>query len=259
MSIEPFSDIRGVLFDLDGVLFVDDELIPGAVDVLRHLDSRGVRRRYLTNITTKSLDQLNQKLVSLGLPIEREEIFSSPQAAIQYLRRKGSPSCFLVLNEDTRKDFAEFPVSESDPEYVVIGDIWDRWDYPLLNRIFRMLIGGARMVALHKGRYWHADGGLQMDIGAFVAGLEYVTGTEAVVMGKPSRDFFETALQSIDLHPEDTVMVGDDIESDIGGAQRAGIRGILVRTGKYRDELVVRSTVEPDAVVDSVADLLKFF
>lgn len=98
-----------------------------------------------------------------------------------------------------------------------------------------------------------------MDIGAFVAGLEYVTGTEAVVMGKPSKDFFETALQSLDLRPEDAVMVGDDIESDIGGAQRAGIRGILVRTGKFRDELVARSKVEPDAVIDSVANLLDLF
>ncbi len=259
MSVNRFSNIQGILFDLDGVLFIDDNVIPGAVEVLHQLDSRRIRRRYLTNITTKSLDQLNRKLLSLGLPIEQEEIFSSPQAAIHYLRRKGRPSCFLVLNEDTRRDFAEFPVSETDPEYVVIGDIWDRWDYPLLNRIFRMLIGGARMIALHKGRYWHADGGLQMDIGAFVAGLEYVTGTEAVVMGKPSKDFFETALQSLDLRPEDAVMVGDDIESDIGGAQRAGIRGILVRTGKFRDELVARSKVEPDAVIDSVANLLDLF
>jgi len=249
-------ELRGFLFDLDGVLYVGSKAIPGAALAIEHIRSKGMSCRFLTNTTTKSLDQLFLKIAGLGLPIEKNEILSAPQAAVRYLRRKGSPTCHLVLSEDTKTDFEEFPRSDKDPAFVVLGDIGDRWDYRLLNGLFTMLVGGSTLIALHKGRYWQTDEGLSMDIGAFVAALEYTTGKEAVVMGKPSRVFFETALADMGLEPYEAVMVGDDIESDIGGAQRAGIQGILVKTGKYRDELVAGSSVVPDAVIPSAVDLL---
>jgi len=250
--------IRGLLFDLDGVLHVEDRPIPGAAETVRRVKAMGILCRFLTNTTTKSLERLHRQMTGMGLPIEKGEILSAPQAAIQYLRQRGRPSCFLVLNEEVRADFEEFPPSETDPDCVVIGDVWDRWDYRLLNKLFHLLIGGADLIALHKGRYWQTGDGLQLDIGAFVAALEYASGKEAIVMGKPSPDFFRTALLGMGLRADEVVMVGDDIESDVGGAQRAGIRGILVKTGKYRDELVARSSVRPDYLLRSVADLLRW-
>ena len=111
------------------------------------------------------------------------------------------------------------------------------------------------MLALHKGRYWQTETGLRMDIGAFVAGLEYVTGQSATVIGKPSPDFFTLVLQDLGLLPEQVAMVGDDIESDIGGAQAVGMKGVLVRTGKYRSETTAVSKIKPSLIIDSVADL----
>ena len=111
------------------------------------------------------------------------------------------------------------------------------------------------MIALHKGKFWQTEDGLQMDIGAFVAGLEYVTGQTATVIGKPSRTFFETALIDMGVKPARAAMIGDDIDSDIGGAQAAGMKGILVKTGKYREELVNKSSVKPNVVVDSISFL----
>ena len=119
-----------------------------------------------------------------------------------------------------------------------------------------MVRGGAEIVALHKGRYWQTEHGLQVDIGVFVAGLEYATGKPATVIGKPSATFFRMGLKDLGVDPESVVMVGDDIEADVGGAQRAGVRGVLVRTGKYRPDDLERSDLAPDAVITSIADLV---
>jgi HAD superfamily hydrolase (TIGR01458 family) len=177
---------------------------------------------------------------------------------VRFLRSKGNCSCHFLLNDDTRRDFAEFRVNDVNPDYIVIGDIGEQWNYPLLNSVFQMLMSGAEMLALHKGRYWQMPDGLKMDIGAFIAGLEYVSGKTATVVGKPSKEFFHYALADMGVDPSETAMVGDDLISDVGGAQSAGLKGVLVRTGKYREELVAKSAVRPDLIIDSIADLPKY-
>ena len=246
----------GFIFDIDGVLYVGDRVIPGAVEAIEYIKSRDYPCRFTTNTTTKSLDNLHRKLVNLGLPIEKNEIFSATTAAALFLRHKNSPTCFFLLTDDPMGDFAEFPVSESNPEYVVVGDVGKRWDYDLMNRVFNMMINGAELIALHKGRYWQVEDGLRMDIGAFVAGLEYVTGKTATVIGKPSKAFFMFALESMKLPAGKVVMVGDDINNDIDGARKAGMKTILVKTGKYREELIAQTDIKPDLVMSSVADLV---
>ncbi len=247
------KQVDGLLIDLDGVLYVGDKPIEGAAETVSRLKAENFALRFVTNTTTRSLETLYQKLVAMQLPIEKNEIISATQAAVLYLRQLGGPTCFLVLSDDPKKDFAEFPQSDVSPDYIVIGDIGRQWNYELLNRIFNMVIRGAKMIALHKGKFWQTEDGLQMDIGAFVAGLEYVTGQTATVIGKPSRTFFETALIDMGVKPARAAMIGDDIDSDIGGAQAAGMKGILVKTGKYRQVLVKKSSVKPDVVVDSIA------
>lgn len=250
------NNVNGLLVDLDGVLYIGERLIDGAAETIRLLKSRRIPLRFTTNTTTLSGQSLHEKLVRLGLPIERGEIFGVLQAAVEFLRRRGRPACKLLLTDDPSQDFSEFPTSDENPDFIVVGDIGKRWDYELMNEIFRLMIGGAELVALHKGKYWETEAGLQVDMGAFVAGLEYVTGKSATVIGKPSETFFRLAAESLGLPVDQVVMVGDDIDSDIGGAQKAGIRGILVRTGKYRQELAARSDVKPDFVIDSISDLI---
>lgn len=255
MSKNQFPDSTGIMFDLDGVFYIGDSVIPGAVETLMRLREKKIPCRFTTNTTTKSQATLMRKLNGLGLPIDEHEVFSAPRAAIQYLKKQNNPSCYLCLNEDLFQDFAEFEHTDISPDFVVIGDIDDAWDYPILNKLFRMIISGAEIIALHKGRYWHEPDGLYLDIGAFVAGLEYTTGKQATVIGKPNAAFYHLVAEDMNLPPEKLIMVGDDIVSDVGGAQNAGLRGILVKTGKYRKELVEASTVSPDAVIDSVANL----
>lgn len=251
------KNVRGFLFDLDGVLYVEDTLIEGAAETIDYIKSRNIPCRFLTNTTTRSLDALYQKTNRLGLNIGKDEIFTPAKIAARYLRKKGKPRLLLLLQENTKLEFAGFPQDETNPEVIVIGHYSDRWNYTLLNRLFHLIMNGAELLALHKGRYWQTDKGLTLDIGAFVTGLEYATGTVATVVGKPSEGFFRLAVEDMGIEPQQTVMVGDDINSDIGGAQFAGLAGVLVKTGKYREEIARKSSIQPQLVIDSVATLKK--
>jgi HAD superfamily hydrolase (TIGR01458 family) len=250
---------RGVVLDLEGTLHIGDRPIPGAAEAVAAMRERGVQCRFLTNTTTRSIASLHARVTALGLAIGGGELLSAPQAAVQYLRRQGSPRCLLLLNDDVRADFAEFPQSETGPEVIVVGDIGARWDAELMQRLFGMMLAGARLVTLHKGRYWEAGDGLRIDIGAFVAALEFASGQQATVIGKPSPELFRLALESMQLEAGEVAMVGDDVDSDVRAAQSLGMTGILVKTGKYRPELAGGSGRQPDAVLDSVRQLPGWF
>ena len=233
-------------------------MIDGAVETISYIKKQEIPQRYITNTTTKSRELLSQKLKVLGFPIEPEEILSAPAAACAYLRQRQPRSCYFFVSEAVKAEFQEFVISETNPDVVVIGDIGKSWTYDLVNQMFQMVMAGAELIALHKGKYWQTPKGLCVDIGVFIAGLEYVTGVDATVIGKPSPAFFQTAIHELALLPEEIVMVGDDIDTDIGGAQRCGIKGILVRTGKYRQDTVAASSITPDATIDSIAELLNY-
>jgi HAD superfamily hydrolase (TIGR01458 family) len=247
--------IEGLLIDLDGVLYVGEEVIDGAPKAVARIKEAGIPIRFVTNTTTRSRPILHEWAERLGLPIEVHEIINAPRAAAGYLRSIGNPRCRFVVSEDVLEEFEGIPQDDSHPEIIVIGDIGDRWDYELLSELFAAIVDGAKLVALHKGRYYQGPEGLILDIGGFVAALEYATGTVATVIGKPSAPFFHAAAADMSLTPSRAAMVGDDIESDVGGAQKAGLAGILVKTGKYRSHLAAASSVRPDAVVPSIADV----
>ncbi len=255
-SPDIFGNARALLFDLDGVMYVGNRMIDGADRVINHVRSCRLPCRFTTNTTTMSQAALHRKLLDLGLPIEQSEVFGVIRAAHLFLEQEGDPLCHFLLTDDPRGDFADFRQSEDHPTHLVVGDVGKVWDYRLMQRCFEMIIDGAKLVALHKGKYWQTETGLRMDIGAFVSGLEYVTDTTAIVIGKPSQKFFKLALDDLGLDASQVVMIGDDLTNDIGGAQQAGMKAVLVRTGKFRQDLVDRSPVTPDLIIDSVADLL---
>lgn len=247
--------IRGLLFDLDGVLYVGSTLIEGAPEAVAEIKRQGLICRFITNTSTLSRHSLHAKISGLGLPIEPEELISAPQAAVLYLQSFDNPVCYLALTEDVRQDFAHLKQSEDQADFVIVGDIGESWSYPLLNKIFNLLMNGAQLIAIHKNRFWQTEQGLQMDIGAFITGLEYACQKQALVIGKPSPAFFGTALQDMGVTPGETAIIGDDIDSDIGGGQDAGLTGILVRTGKYRQAYAEKSGVIPDFLIDSIRNL----
>lgn len=248
--------IKGILFDLDGVLYTGDTPIEGAIDTIKAIRASGMPCRFVTNTSTLSLSTLHQKINALGFDIPENEIISAPQATLLYLRKQQDPVCRLLLAEDVKRDFNEFFQSETKPDYIVVGDIGQAWSYDLLNEVFKALINGAKLITIHKNKFWQTATGLQMDIGGFVTALEYASGVNAMVIGKPAADFFQIALDDIGLEASNVLMVGDDIDVDVGGAQQVGLKAVLVKTGKYRQHYTAASTIKPDHIINSVANLL---
>jgi HAD superfamily hydrolase (TIGR01458 family) len=252
------KNIRGLLIDLDGVLYIGSSPIEGAVRYIKRIIERDIPIRYITNTTRMSRRSLMYNLHEMGFPVEPEWVFSAPMAARQYVLRKNPKSIFLLTGGDVRSDFEDLPISETSADILVMGDPGNEVDYNMLNRGFRILMDGADFVAMQRNRYWRTEDGLVMDAGAFVAALEYASGKSATVVGKPSEEFFNLAVESLGLPGDEIAMIGDDIETDIKGANSAGILSILVKTGKYRAEEVNESEVKPDLVIDSFPSLEKY-
>lgn len=246
---------RGLLLDLEGVLHQGDVPIPGAAAALKDLQNGGRAIRYLTNTTTRPRRAIAQRLRAMGFEVAPEEVFSPPAAAAALLSEIGAKRIHLAAAPELAEDLADFEIVEEAPDAVVLGDLYKDFTWVRLNGLFQMIAAGAPLIALHKNRVSRREEGISLDLGPFVAALEYAAGIEARVVGKPSRQFFELALADLGLVPAEVVMVGDDIEADIGGAMAAGLAAVQVRTGKYRRQDDAHPTVTPTARIGSIVDL----
>lgn len=224
--------IEGVLLDLSGVLYVGSESLPGAHAAIRRLDEANVPVRFVTNTTRSPRRAILDKLARMQFSISDETLFTAPQAAAAYVRKHGlHPS--MLIHPDLRDEFAEH--APADWDAVLVGDAGAEFTYENLNTAFRLVFNGAPLLAMGYNKYFKETEGFSLDIGPFVAALEFAAGAQAKVLGKPAPEFFEAAVSDLGCKPAHAVMVGDDAEADVGGAIAAGLQGILVRTGKYRD------------------------
>ena len=247
--------IRGLLLDLEGVLYQEDAAFPGATAAVTALRDRGLALRGLTNTTTRPRREIAARLAALGIPLDADALFTPPAAAALALQDRGLQRLHLAAAPSLAEDFAGFELVEADPEAVVLGDLYRDFTWDRLNRIFGFLRAGAQLIALHKNRQSRRGAEIALDLGPFVAALEYAAGREALVVGKPSRAFFELALADMGLPAAAVVMVGDDIEADIGGAQAAGLRAVQVETGKFTEADRRHPRIRPDARVTGIAQL----
>lgn len=224
--------VKGILLDLGGVLYTGKTAIPGAERALSRLRDFHLPLGFITNTTRRSRQQVLAELRGMGFDVDDRELLTPAQIARDYLAAH-SLSPFLVVHPNLEREFDS--VATGTREAVVIGDAGEGFNFNVLNAAFRRIIGGAELVALAKNRYFQdADGALSLDAGPFVAALEFASGREAVLLGKPSAEFLKLAAQGLGLEPRNVVMIGDDAQSDIGGAMDIGMQAILVRTGKYR-------------------------
>ncbi len=251
--------LEGVLFDLDGVLYEGERPVPGAAEAVAWFREREIPHLFLTNTTSRPRAALVEKLAAMGIRVPEEALFTPPVAARRWLEGHRCRRIALFVPEATRREFGGLDFADERAEAagaVVLGDLGRGWDFDTLNRAFRLLMAAEAtpLVALGLTRYWKAEEGLRLDVGPFVKALEYATGREAVVLGKPAVPFYRAALERLGTAAERTLMVGDDIRGDVEAAQRAGLHAALVRTGKFR-ATDLELGIEPEAVLDSVADL----
>ncbi|WP_406872560.1 TIGR01458 family HAD-type hydrolase [Aminobacter sp. P9b] len=252
MLRHPSPMIRAVLLDLSGVVYDGDAAIPGAIEAIRRLHGEDLAIRFVSNTTRSPRAAIVRQLAALGIEVADDELLTPARAAVEWLAREGCAP-HLLVHPDLVPEFAGHTFGER--KAVVVGDAAEAFTYAAMNAAFRQLIDGAEFLALAVNRtFKDADGGLSLDAGAFVAALEFAAGKQATVLGKPARDFFHAALAGLDCPPGQAVMVGDDAESDVAGALKAGIgAALLVRTGKYRAGDESRHAPHPNAVVDDLA------
>jgi HAD superfamily hydrolase (TIGR01458 family) len=247
--------VDGLLIDIDGVLSVSWEAIDGAPGALAELRDRGLPLRFATNTTTRTRAQVADLLTSAGMVVGADEILTAPVATAAHLRRHHPGArCFVLNSGDLSEDLEGIDVVRGDVDdgpvdVVVVGGAGLNFTHTQLNRAFRHLLDGAAFVAMHRNLYWRTAAGMELDTGAYVAALEESSGLTPVVLGKPSPEFFVACLAELGLAADRVAMVGDDVENDVAAAQRCGLRGVLVRTGKFRSEAT------PEHVVDSFADV----
>jgi HAD superfamily hydrolase (TIGR01458 family) len=247
--------IDAVLLDLDGVLYVEGELVPGADEAVKRLRGSGTALRFVTNTTASSRSQTLEKLRDFGIELEEDELVTPAALARRHCDDAGHRIVALIMNDDVKADFEGLEEADTDVDAVIMGDLGEQFGFRILNQAFRLVMDGAELVALQKNRFWLTADGLSLDAGPFVAAIEYATGRDAFVVGKPSAGFFDIVLADLGADRDSVAMVGDDVETDIGGALDAGIAAVLVRTGKYREDFVRDSGIQPTATIDSVAEL----
>jgi HAD superfamily hydrolase (TIGR01458 family) len=250
--------MAAILLDVDGVLHVSGTPIAGAAAAIRELREQGHRIRFVTNSTTRSRAQLALELRAMGVALDDDELQTTGVVAARTLAGK---RVLALVMPGLLDDLDGLRLVGMNVDAVLLGGADEGeetgrvFSYLNLNRAFHELEAGAELYCLHKNRWWQTTDGARLDAGAFVAGLEYAAETEATVLGKPSTAYFQAALEALDAEPALAWMVGDDLEGDAVGAQKHGMRTILVRTGKFRPDDVERSPVQPDGIISSIAQL----
>ena len=225
---------------------------------LHRLRGDGHRLRFVTNATTRSRAKLSEELRGFGIDLART--MSSRRPRMPQCALKGKRVLALTMHALVG-DLEGIELVGDGADAVLIGGADETpetnlvFSYMNLARAFAEIELGADLYCLHRNRWWQTKRGPLLDAGAFVAGLEYAADVEATVLGKPSPAYFEAACEALDADPDMTWMVGDDLESDIAGAQGIGMKTVLVRTGKFRPDDVERSRVKPDGIVSSIAHL----
>lgn len=255
MPVDP-RKVEGLLLDIDGVLVSDWQPLPGAVHAVARLRELNVPFRLMTNATMFTRADLASTLAKAGFDFSTDELITAPVATAAFLRsRFPEARCFLLGAAELTEDLEGVRLVEDRADVVVVAGADRGFTWETLSHAFRMLLGGAALVAMHRNLYWLTGGRLALDAGAYITGLEEAAGVKAVVTGKPSRDFFQKGLDALGMRAEQVAMVGDDLESDVLAAQSLGMTGVLVRARGFRSGARGRPSGKPDLVIDSIAEL----
>ena len=255
--------IKGLLLDITGVLYESNDQggtpISGSIEALRKLkETPEIKLRLCTNETQITKVCLSEKLNKLGFDSITPEMIFSPGPAVREILHERNLRPFLLVHPDAHMDYEG--ISIEDPNCVVLGDAGEYFTYENMNKAFHVLTSKPQQemsfFSLGFGSYYKYNGVLALDVAPFAKALEFASGIQPEIVGKPSPLFFNSVINGMQLQPQDCVMIGDDIISDVGGAQYCGIRGIQVRTGKFKPEWEIHPQVKPDGYVDNLAEAI---
>ena len=249
---------QGILFDIDGVLEFQGKAYPGAVELLEVLRKKEINIRILTNSTLKSRKVCAAKLHHLGFHVLEEEVITASWATARYLEELNPKSCWVMLKGKGLDEFRNLNLNNENPEYIVLGDYREEFNFENLNRALKFLLEGARLIVMIPEKVDHSLGGVELTVGAYGQMLEDAAGIKATYIGKPSTYMFDAALEGINVDRAGVLMIGDRVATDILGARRAGIKSVLVKTGEFK-ESDLTGDIRPDFIVDSINEIDVFF
>ncbi len=262
--------IGGVLFDIDGVLVTSWQPIAGAAQTLRVLADNQIARTYLTNTTTKTRVQIAELLTDAGMAVTSDEVVTAAVLTADYVRhRYPDAKCFLVNSGEIAEDMPGIDIvyahdvtgsNPDTPDVVLLGGAGSEYDHVTLSRVYDWMAQGVPVVAMHRSTAWNTAEGLRVDTGMYLIGMEQTSGRTATAVGKPAPEGFLAAAGRLGAEPEEMYVVGDDLNNDVLAGQVVGMTGVLVRTGKFRQDTLNRwaadeFAMQPNHVIDSVADL----
>ena len=247
--------IRGVIFDIDGVLIFQGRVYPNAIEVVDTLRAKGIVMRFLTNSTLNSRASCTEKLRQSGFHVLEDEVITASYATAVYLRSQFPRSCWVMVDREGIQEFKEFVQDTDNPEYIVIGDNRSQFNFDHLNKVLRHLVNGAKLIAMQSELIDTSMGDIELNVGSWVGMLERAAGVRAISIGKPNPYVFELALHSMQLEKNDVIMVGDRITTDVQGANYLGLRSVLIKTGEF-DEGDLTNGVEPTYVFETIDELL---
>ncbi len=249
------TKIKGLLLDLDGTLYFKNQLIENAVSTINQLKQEGYNICYMTNTDAKSPRYLYEKLKQYGFDLEEADVITPVSASLKYLKNKKVKSVYPLVSQEVEHCFRDFQ-NDQNIEYVVVGDFRDQMTYEKINQAYRYMDEGAEILALQKGRFFYTQEGKNINTGAFVKMFEYASGKEALLLGKPSTDFFQIGIDQLGCKPSEVIIVGDDITTDIKGANEIGANSVMVKTGKYtKDILAQNPNIKPDYIIGDIAKI----
>lgn len=250
------TQVKGVIFDIDGTLIINKHPLPGAREAVNGLRSLGIQLRFVTNTTERAAEQLGETLRELGFEAQNSEILTSVGACVHFIKQNHFDKAgYLAIPEGIQDQFAGIAQTTDSPAFVVMGDLNEGFDYFLLNRIFNYIRNGAQLVTFHRNTYFFRDGKTWLDSGAFTIAFEKITKQKAVITGKPAPMMFQNALSSMKLKKKEVLVIGDDVSTDVVGARKAGMAFLLVRTGKFKQEDIREYEIDPKYVISDLTKL----
>ncbi|GLR10921.1 TIGR01458 family HAD-type hydrolase [Mixta theicola] len=255
--MKPYTLPKGFIFDIDGTLILHGNALPGAVATVNRLKEAGFALRFVSNTTSRSAAQLAESLNRLGFTIAENEIQTSVTACLHYLSvHYPTAQGYLAVPENIRGLFSFVSINEDKPEFVIMGDLDNDFNYALLNKVFNFIRNGAQLIVFHRNPWYFSEGKTWLDSGAFTLALESATERRAVVTGKPSPVLFNSAIASMKLDSKQVVVIGDDVSTDIAGARNIGLNAMLVGSGKFKPDDLIKYDISEAHFLPQLADLL---
>lgn len=247
--------IKGVIFDIDGVLEFQGEVYPGAIETIDLLRNKGIVLRFLTNSTLKSRASCARRLRESGFEIFDEEVITASYATARYLDGLKPSSCRVMVEREGSDEFLCFYQDTENPEYIVIGDNRSKFDFEHLNKALRLLLKGAKLIGMQSELIDLSMGEVELNVGSWVEMLERASGVKATYIGKPNPYVFELTLKKMGLDKSEVIMVGDRVSTDVRGANEFGIRSLLLKTGEFKEQ-DLDCNIKPDFIFDTISDVL---